>query len=85
MLVQAALAGQGIALAGAPLVDDLIAKGLLEPAVQVAPFRVRGGYFIVEPASAVRKKATDRFCRWLIQRARQDATANGTAYLLTQE
>lgn len=85
LLVQAALSGQGIALAGYPLVDHLVESGILAPALDIEPFRVRGGYFIVEPQGQVRKKTCDQFCQWLMDRVRRDAEAGHAERLLEQQ
>jgi DNA-binding transcriptional LysR family regulator len=84
MMIQATLRGQGIALAGYPLIDDLLAQGDLVPALNAKPRRVSGGYFVVEPESRARSGSCAAFCSWLFQRAEQDANAVGLARLLSE-
>ncbi|MEQ1955948.1 LysR substrate-binding domain-containing protein [Mesorhizobium yinganensis] len=85
VLIQAALSGHGIALGGSPLVDDLFASGVLVPAMDMAPYRVRASnYYVVEPLGQVRKQSCEKFCNWLYDRIRRDAAATGTERLLTE-
>lgn len=84
VLVQALLSGHGIALGGNPLLDDIFASGMLVPAMDIAPFRVRGGYYIVEPPGQIRKRNTGRFCDWLYDRASRDAVLHGYQRLLVE-
>ncbi|MDQ6434115.1 LysR substrate-binding domain-containing protein [Mesorhizobium sp. LHD-90] len=84
VLVQALLSGHGIALGGNPLLDDIFASGMLVPAIEVAPFRVRGGYYIVEPLGQTRKRNAERFSEWLYERVRRDAALNGNERLLVE-
>ncbi len=70
--VQAALAGQGVALGRRPLIDELMRQHLL-----VAPFKnetasARGFFLVVEPASAQRE-ATRALASWLLEAARRQA------------
>ncbi|TGR10494.1 LysR family transcriptional regulator [Mesorhizobium sp. M4B.F.Ca.ET.190.01.1.1] len=75
MLIQAALGGQGIALAGFPLIDDLLASGLLVPAINAEPLKVPGGYFVVEPEGEPARESSGLFRSWLFDRVRRDALA----------
>jgi LysR family glycine cleavage system transcriptional activator len=85
VLIQAALSGNGIALGGSPLVDDLFASGVLVPAMDITPYRVRASnYYVVEPLGQVRKQGCERFCDWLYDRLRRDAAATGTERLLVE-
>jgi DNA-binding transcriptional LysR family regulator len=85
VLMQAALSGQGIALGGSPLVDDLFASGVLVPALEFAPYRVRGSdYYVVEPAGQVRKQSCEKFCSWLYDRMRRDAAMTNNEHLLVE-
>ena len=85
VLIQAALSGHGIALGGSPLVDDLFASGVLVPAIDMPPYRVRASdYFVVEPLGQVRKQGCEKFCNWLYDRIRRDAVATGTQRLLVE-
>jgi LysR family glycine cleavage system transcriptional activator len=85
VLIQAALSGHGIALGGSPLVDDLFASGILVPAMDIAPFRVRASnYYVVEPLGQVRKQGCEKFCNWLYDRVRRDAAMTGNERLLVE-
>lgn len=85
VLMQAALSGQGIALGGSPLVDDLFASGVLVSAMDVAPFRVRvANYYVVEPLGQVRKQSCEKFYAWLHDRIRRDAEMTGNEHLLAE-
>ncbi|RWJ05707.1 LysR substrate-binding domain-containing protein [Mesorhizobium sp.] len=75
MLIQAALGGQGIALAGFPLIDELLASGLLVPAIDLEPLKVPGGYFVVEPDGGIARESCSLFRKWLFDRVRRDAIA----------
>jgi DNA-binding transcriptional LysR family regulator len=70
-MIQAAISGQGVAMGRQPLVNDLIASGLL-----AAPFRdaVAGSraYFLIESGFAVNKPHVRGFAAWLIDEAKQD-------------
>jgi LysR family transcriptional regulator, glycine cleavage system transcriptional activator len=71
-MIQAAVDGQGIALGRQPLVNDLIASGLL-----VAPFKdpVVGSraYFLIESPTARGKAQVRQFAAWLLDEAKRDA------------
>jgi LysR family glycine cleavage system transcriptional activator len=82
LLIQAVLSGQGIGLAGYPLVDDLLASGMLVPAIDLPPMRIRGGYYVVKPERQAHNENRELFCRWLFDRARRDAIAGDTDRLL---
>ncbi|MDI6029303.1 LysR substrate-binding domain-containing protein [Corticibacterium sp. UT-5YL-CI-8] len=73
MQIQAALSGQGIALAGFPLIDDLLENGLLVSAIDLEPVKVPGGYFVVEPEDSTSSQNCQRFRKWLFDRAERDA------------
>lgn len=68
LALQAAERGDGIALASWPLVMDAVADGRL-----VMPFAARmatgSGYYIVQPASAERRKRCRILCDWLVSEA----------------
>jgi DNA-binding transcriptional LysR family regulator len=72
-MIQAAISGQGVAIGRQPLVNELIASGLL-----VAPFKeaVAGSraYFIIESAFAKGKPHVRQFAAWLVEEARRDAS-----------
>jgi DNA-binding transcriptional LysR family regulator len=64
LVIQAALAGQGVALGWRPLVDDLLDKGQLVPALDRTVVTDRGYYFVHRRAAASSKVVT--LCRsWL--------------------
>lgn len=64
LLIQAAIAGQGIALGWQGLVDDLIAQGFL---VEVEGHRVatKLGYDVVDTHPATPTRAKQRFLSWI--------------------
>lgn len=70
-VIQAAVAGQGVALGRLPLINDLIRSGAL-----VAPFakQVSGtrGYMVIRSPSAAKKAHVTAFCDWLFAEARRD-------------
>lgn len=65
LVIQAALAGQGVALGWAPLVDDLLADGQLVAAVN-RPVRTDRGYQLVRPAHKRLAGAGLRFHDWIV-------------------
>lgn len=74
-VIQAAVAGQGVALGRLPLINDLIRTGAL-----VAPFakQVAGtrGYMVIRSPSAAKKAHVTAFCDWLFAEAKRDETAD---------
>ncbi|MGX8013580.1 LysR substrate-binding domain-containing protein [Mesorhizobium sp. ORM8.1] len=85
VLMQAALSGQGIALGGSPLVDDLFTSGVLVPAMDLPPYRVRSSdYYVVEPSGQVRKQGCEKFRTWLYERMRRDAALTNSEHLLSE-
>ena len=66
LLVQAAIAGQGLGLGWSTLVDDLIDTGVL---VGLRDFSLRsdGGYFIAEPKPNELLDAKQQFIDWLLE------------------
>lgn len=70
LVIQAAMAGQGVALGWAPLVDELVRSGQLVPAVD-SPQRTARGYFLVEPNTRRNSEALHRFRRWMVQECAQ--------------
>jgi LysR family glycine cleavage system transcriptional activator len=71
-MIQAAIAGQGVALGRQPLVNDLIQSGML-----AAPFKqsVVGSrsYFVIESPLAAGKPHVRQFTAWLLDEVRRDA------------
>jgi LysR family transcriptional regulator, glycine cleavage system transcriptional activator len=66
LVIQATLAGQGVALGWVPLVDELVRAGQLIVAVPV-PQPTASGYFLVEPNSRRNSEALHRFRSWIVQ------------------
>ena len=64
LLIQAATAGQGVALDWRPLVDELIDRGLLVPTLGTVRNRSRGYDLLVPPRGAASPVIGD-FKRWL--------------------
>jgi LysR family transcriptional regulator, glycine cleavage system transcriptional activator len=75
-MIQAAVDGQGVALGRQPLVNDLIASGVL-----VAPFKnaVVGSraYFLVESPIARAKVQVRQFAAWLTDEVKRDSELEG--------
>lgn len=64
LLMQAAIAGQGVALGWLPLVDELLKTGqLLTLATQ--PLQTERGYFLVEPNAQRSPHAQAQFRQWI--------------------
>ncbi len=75
LVIQAAVAGQGVALGWAPLVDELIRQGQLVAAFP-QPQRTARGYFLVEPNSRRNNAALHRFRSWMVQECAQALQAS---------
>jgi len=77
-LIQAALAGQGVALGRSPLIDVLLREKRL-----VAPFRPTlaspRSYYLIQSAAAARKPEVQAFVAWLHREAHADAEAAARA------
>jgi hypothetical protein len=75
-MIQATLAGQGVALGRSPLIDSLLRQRKL-----VAPFSQTmaspRSYYLIQSAAALRKPEVQSFIEWLRQEARADATPAG--------
>src|SRR5215472_18712381 len=71
-MIQAAIAGQGVALGRQPLVNELIQSGML-----AAPFKqsIVGSrsYFVIESPLAAGKPYVREFAAWLIEEVKRDA------------
>jgi len=65
LVIQAAVAGQGVALGWVPLVDELVRSGQLVPAVR-HPVKTARGYFLVEPHAQRAPEALRRFRQWIV-------------------
>lgn len=76
--VQAALAGQGVALARLPMVHDALARGdLVEP---FGPDGRRGSqwcYWLIRLAGAGKRPETQDFCDWILAQAQATRQAIG--------
>jgi DNA-binding transcriptional LysR family regulator len=64
-VVQAAIAGQGVAIGWLPLIDDLLRGGQLVTALD-APVTTDFGYYLVEPRRAVPSRALRTFRQWVL-------------------
>jgi len=78
-MIQATIAGQGVALGRSPLIDSLLRQRKL-----VAPFRQTmaspRSYYLVQSAAATRKPEVQAFIEWLREQAAlESATGNGHA------
>lgn len=65
LVIQAALNGQGIALAWKILVDDYLDSGLLVPPVDQA-LVTTSQFYMLEPMTASSKQGVDLFRQWLL-------------------
>ncbi len=64
-MVQAAQNGQGIALLGSPIVDDLIASGALMAPTVFDRWTLPGAYHVVTPRAAETSPMLEDFLAWL--------------------
>ncbi len=78
MAVQAAVEGQGVALAGSVLVDDDIAAGRLVNPFEVR-FPVKFAYYLVCPEPTVNQPRIVAFRNWLKAEAEQSVRQKGAA------
>lgn len=67
LLVQAAIAGQGVALGWRPLVDELVERGLLLPVAPPVRLTARGYDLLVERSKPRDARLLARFRAWLLQ------------------
>lgn len=76
--VQAALAGQGVALARLPLVADALQRGeLVEPFGPAGRVPTPAAYWLITHAQSRARQEVDEFCRWVEERAVQTRAALG--------
>ena len=75
-MIQAAIAGQGVALGRQPLVNELIQSGMLAAPFKQAIVGSRG-YFVIESPLAAGKPHVRAFADWLIDEVRRDAERDG--------
>jgi DNA-binding transcriptional LysR family regulator len=73
-LVQAALDGQGVALAPTPLVRRLIADGKLVAPLKAATGSTRAYYLVAEPRAAARP-CVRQFTDWMLKQALEETRA----------
>lgn len=73
IVIQAAIAGQGVALGWVPLIDELVRSGQLVTAVS-RPIRTERGYFLVQPDSQRSPESLNRFRQWIIGECEQALT-----------
>lgn len=66
LVIQAAIAGRGVALGWRPLVDDLLAEGRLA-ALPVSPLTTERGYYLVNPQGHTAWEALDSLRNWIVQ------------------
>jgi putative choline sulfate-utilization transcription factor len=66
LVIQAAIAGQGVALGWTPLVDELVRNGQLVAAF-APPTRTAHGYFMVEPLTHNPPEPVQRFRTWMLE------------------
>jgi len=71
LLIQAAIAGQGLALGWRPLVDELIARALVLPVGPSVTVGSRGYDLIVDQARARDPATLEQFRRWLLAEFKQ--------------
>lgn len=69
LLLQAAIAGQGVALGWQPLCDALLESGVLIPVLE-QKCQTECGYYLVLPALRPINAATQLFCDWLIEESK---------------
>lgn len=77
-VIQAAVDGQGVAIATSPLVKHLIRDGRL-----VAPLKQRAAsaraFYVVVAQQAARRPEVEAFVQWLIAQAKEDEARDATA------
>ncbi|HET7793902.1 MAG TPA: LysR family transcriptional regulator [Rhizobacter sp.] len=78
--VQAALAGQGLALARLPLVAEQLERGdLIEPFGPGGRIVTPQAYWLITVGASRQRQEVEEFCRWVEQRAAQTRKALGEA------
>ncbi|MGO1120805.1 transcriptional regulator GcvA [Rhodovibrionaceae bacterium A322] len=70
--IDAALAGQGIALTNQALVADDLAKGRLVPPFRTS-LKLASGYYVVCPRKPRQPEAVGRIRQWLLEQAQKDS------------
>ena len=74
-IAQAALTGQGIALARLPLVADSLASGDLIEVLPECRMDSPMAYFLIVARRSATRPETQAFCRWLLQQAERTRSA----------
>jgi LysR family glycine cleavage system transcriptional activator len=64
LMLQAAIGGQGVGLASAPLVQDALVEGLLV-VPPLTPGKGKGAYYLVVPEAALNEPKATAFLAWL--------------------
>lgn len=72
MLVQAVIAGMGVAVVQRCLIEDDLAAGRVAIPIH-RPFQIERGYFLCQPASRPPSHALQDFTAWLRQQVQTDA------------
>ncbi|MGS0741672.1 choline sulfate utilization transcriptional regulator [Glaciimonas sp. GG7] len=72
LVIQAAIAGQGVALGWVPLIDELVRSGQLVTAAD-RPVKTERGYFLVQPYSQRPSESLARFREWIIGECRGES------------
>ena len=72
LVIQAAIAGQGLALGWVPLINDLLNNGQLVAAVTL-PLKTERGYFLVQPAMQKSSSLLEQFTRWILEECKDTA------------
>jgi putative choline sulfate-utilization transcription factor len=75
LVIQAALAGQGVALGWFPLINDMLKSGQLVIALPI-PLLTERGYYLVEPQQRQASDALDIFHHWLLAECAQTVDFN---------
>jgi LysR family transcriptional regulator, glycine cleavage system transcriptional activator len=78
-VVQAALNGQGVALARRAFVSDELRAGRLERLLPAVQWPIRWAYYVVQPESAVPRQPVQAFVGWLVREAEADLSADNSA------
>jgi LysR family glycine cleavage system transcriptional activator len=78
--VQAALAGQGVAMARLPLVAEQLERGdLVEPFGPQGRVATPQSYWLITPGQSRQRSEVEEFCRWVEGRAESTRDALGRA------
>jgi LysR family transcriptional regulator, glycine cleavage system transcriptional activator len=75
-VIQAALAGRGVALARLALVADALADGSLVEALPGARWPIAWAYFMVHTEAAVAREPAAKFMAWLVRQTTETQAQN---------